>query len=285
MRTLAMALAEGEGRPDGRGAGRRCGLCVMRVSPAAASVPQAHQAHERSGERQRARRRTARRWIRPRRRPGTGSPRAAAPRVCPSRRAALSMPPAAPLRARGAAAMMVRLFGAWKKPKPSPHSAMRQTRPTAPAGAREQREQQQSRGQHQQPERPEDAGGIAVREAPGDGRGERERERPGRHEQSRFDRAVSQALDLERQRDQSAHLRHERAHRGGERQREDRTRSRSNGMSGAARGSSCRMSSQPSSAAAAQSVPARAGWPRGARATAARSGSRPRQPAYSSAPP
>ena len=39
------------------------------------------------------------------------------------------MPPATPLRARGAEFMMARLLGAWKKPKPAPHSAMRHTNP------------------------------------------------------------------------------------------------------------------------------------------------------------
>ena len=42
-----------------------------------------------------------------------------------------SMPPAAPERVRGAAASIVRLFGAWKKPKPKPQSAIRQAMPSA----------------------------------------------------------------------------------------------------------------------------------------------------------
>ena len=49
----------------------------------------------------------------------------AAPRVCPVRRAVPSIPLAPPLRSRGAADNMVRLFGDWKIPKPAPHSAMR----------------------------------------------------------------------------------------------------------------------------------------------------------------
>ena len=50
-----------------------------------------------------------------------------APPVMPSSRAIASIPPAAPDRVRGAAASMVRLFGAWKKPKPKPQRAI-QTR-------------------------------------------------------------------------------------------------------------------------------------------------------------
>src|SRR5665213_2464442 len=48
-----------------------------------------------------------------------------APMVCPVRRAVASMPPAAPLRASGAAESIERLFGAWKNPNPRPHMAMR----------------------------------------------------------------------------------------------------------------------------------------------------------------
>ena len=51
-----------------------------------------------------------------------------APIVCPVRRAVASIPPAAPLRSSGAAESIERLFGAWKKPKPNPQSAIRQTR-------------------------------------------------------------------------------------------------------------------------------------------------------------
>ena len=58
-----------------------------------------------------------------------------APTVMPSSRAMASMPPAAPERARGAAASIARLFGAWKKPKPRPQSAMRQAMSNVSASA------------------------------------------------------------------------------------------------------------------------------------------------------
>ena len=46
--------------------------------------------------------------------------------VCPSSRAVASIPPAAPERSRGAELKIVRLLGDWNKPKPIPHSAIRQ---------------------------------------------------------------------------------------------------------------------------------------------------------------
>jgi hypothetical protein len=55
----------------------------------------------------------------------------AAPLVCPSDRTVLSIPAAAPLRARGADDIIVRLLGAWKKPKPSPQRAMRHMKSNA----------------------------------------------------------------------------------------------------------------------------------------------------------
>src|ERR1700737_211756 len=53
---------------------------------------------------------------------------AAAPSAWPNNRAVPSMPPAAPLRERGAADNSVRLLGDWKNPNPSPHKAMRQVK-------------------------------------------------------------------------------------------------------------------------------------------------------------
>src|SRR5438067_4271526 len=50
----------------------------------------------------------------------------AAPVDCPIRRAVATMPLALPLRFAGAALMMAFTLGAWKKPKPIPHTAMRQ---------------------------------------------------------------------------------------------------------------------------------------------------------------
>src|SRR5580692_1105889 len=52
-----------------------------------------------------------------------------APIVWPVSRAVASIPPAAPLRPSGADDSIVRLFGDWKKPKPSPHMPMRQAMP------------------------------------------------------------------------------------------------------------------------------------------------------------
>src|ERR1700733_2649632 len=51
----------------------------------------------------------------------------AAPIVCPVRRAVATMPLAPPLRPGGALDMIALKFGVWKKPKPSPQIAMRQT--------------------------------------------------------------------------------------------------------------------------------------------------------------
>ncbi|CPM39003.1 Uncharacterised protein [Bordetella pertussis] len=45
------------------------------------------------------------------------------------------MPLAPPLRSGGASASMARMLGAWKKPKPAPHSAMRQPRSKASGAA------------------------------------------------------------------------------------------------------------------------------------------------------
>src|SRR6185312_477487 len=50
----------------------------------------------------------------------------AAPVVWPRSRAVPSMPLAPPLRSRGADPSIARLLGVWNRPKPKPHSAMRQ---------------------------------------------------------------------------------------------------------------------------------------------------------------
>ncbi len=56
----------------------------------------------------------------------------AAPTVWPRSRAVPSMPLAPPLRSRGAEPRMARLLGDWNRPKPAPHSVMRQAMsPTA----------------------------------------------------------------------------------------------------------------------------------------------------------
>src|SRR6195256_3487867 len=118
----------GEGRPDGRDR-RRCarhpvthivpsgvrevGRTRLTTAPASASSAARHSAKfEPAG---------------PQARNKMATP--AAPRVWPSRRAALSMPPATPLRACGAEFMMARLLGAWKKPKPTTPTAMRPPQP------------------------------------------------------------------------------------------------------------------------------------------------------------
>ena len=51
----------------------------------------------------------------------------AAPPDWPSSRTVPTMPLAPPLRSGGAEVMMARILGDWKKPKPAPHSIMRQT--------------------------------------------------------------------------------------------------------------------------------------------------------------
>ena len=55
------------------------------------------------------------------------TPTATAPVVWPSKRAVASIPPAAPERCRGAELTIVRLLGDWNRPKPMPHTAIRQT--------------------------------------------------------------------------------------------------------------------------------------------------------------
>ena len=50
----------------------------------------------------------------------------AAPVACPIRREVATTPLAPPARSGGALPMMAFRFGAWKKPKPTPHTAMRQ---------------------------------------------------------------------------------------------------------------------------------------------------------------
>ncbi|KAG0738707.1 hypothetical protein G6F24_017544 [Rhizopus arrhizus] len=48
----------------------------------------------------------------------------AVPKLWPKTRVVACKPPAAPLRERGAADSMARLFGVWKKPKPTPATNM-----------------------------------------------------------------------------------------------------------------------------------------------------------------
>ena len=100
----------------------------------------------------------------------------------------------------------------------------------------------------QQSQAPEDAGRVAVGEAAGDGRGERERHRPGCHEQPGFHRSCGRGAGS---RTAATRARvicavNEHTEVAIDSVKIGR-RSRSNGMSGAARGSSWRTSSQPSS--------------------------------------
>ena len=60
-------------------------------------------------------------WVKP-----NTSATSALPVVWPSRRDVDSMPLPAPARSRGALAIISRLFGDWKNPKPMPHTASRQ---------------------------------------------------------------------------------------------------------------------------------------------------------------
>ena len=48
-----------------------------------------------------------------------------APKVCPTSRAVLCIPPAPPLRLTGVAITITMLFGVWNMPKPTPHIAIR----------------------------------------------------------------------------------------------------------------------------------------------------------------
>ncbi|CUI46366.1 Uncharacterised protein [Achromobacter kerstersii] len=48
----------------------------------------------------------------------------AVPKLWPNTRVVACKPPAAPLRERGAADNMARLFGVWKKPNPTPATNM-----------------------------------------------------------------------------------------------------------------------------------------------------------------
>src|SRR5262245_21152233 len=57
---------------------------------------------------------------------------AAAPVVCPTRRAVATMLLAEPNRCGGALVMIAFMFGVWKKPKPNPHTIMRQTMSATP---------------------------------------------------------------------------------------------------------------------------------------------------------
>lgn len=61
-----------------------------------------------------------------------------APRVCPTSRAVLCIPPAPPVRRTGVAMTITMLFGVWNSPKPMPQIAIRQAmfHTEAPAAGR-----------------------------------------------------------------------------------------------------------------------------------------------------
>ncbi len=59
----------------------------------------------------------------------------AAPVDCPTRRDVATMPLAPPLRSRGAADMIARRFGDWKKPNPAPQIIIRHTMSPVPGCA------------------------------------------------------------------------------------------------------------------------------------------------------
>ncbi len=91
----------------------------------------------------------------------------AAPMVCPSRRTVLSMPPAAPLRARGTEYNIARLFGAWKKPKPRPQNAMRHIRFNAVPSSGNVASSARPAGHHDEPNTAENRRRVAIGKSPG----------------------------------------------------------------------------------------------------------------------
>jgi len=88
------------------------------------------------------------------------------------------------------------------------------------AGRRVETEQREARCHREETHATEEARRVAIREPAGEWRCESERERPGRDEKTGLDRAVAEALNLERQRHECRHLRREAEHRGRKRQRE-----------------------------------------------------------------
>ena len=114
----------------------------------------------------------------------------------------------------------MRLLGAWKKPKPNPHSAIRQAMSSVAASAGITVSATRP-GAHQpyQSDAAQDAGGIFVRQAPRQRRGEADSHRPGRHQQSGLDLAAMHgAFKIERERHKGQRLRRERRDGGQHRQ-------------------------------------------------------------------
>ena len=112
----------------------------------------------------------------------------------PSRRAALEHTARGAAALTRAAAMIVRLFGDWKKPNPSPHTAVRQIRPKDVPVAGKKRKQQQSRRHDQQSKSAKDTRGVAVPRGARDRGGDRQRHRPRRYEEPGLHGAVTETL-------------------------------------------------------------------------------------------
>ena len=119
--------------------------------------------------------------------------------------------------------MMSRLLGDWKKPKPRPHTASRQTSEAGLGSPILQRNQDKASRHHQKPDAAEDSGDEAIGEASGDRRDDGGRDRPGRHEKSgRRGGAAQDILEIKRQGHQGEALRAEGRNRRRERKREHR---------------------------------------------------------------
>ncbi len=111
---------------------------------------------------------------------------------------------APPERSRGAAAaIMVRLFEVWNRPKPAPASAMRQITSIGVAIGRHQCQRAQSGCEDQQADAAEQAGRIALDQPAGERAAACDRDRPGRDQEADLHRRVSEmAFQIERHRDE-----------------------------------------------------------------------------------
>ena len=98
----------------------------------------------------------------------------------PSVRATARMPPAAPERLGGpAGSRTVALFGVWKKPKPTPHSAMRHTTFQSAGWSGRAASRPRPERHDGEADAAQDRRGIVGAEASGDRRGEDDHQRPG----------------------------------------------------------------------------------------------------------
>ena len=143
--------------------------------------------------------------------------------VCPERRAVPSMPLAPPLRSRGAAAIMVRLFGVWNRPNPAPATAIRHATSNNEGWGGSHAERAEAEREQQEADATEKPGRIALHQPSGEWRRKGNRDRPGRDQKPDLDGRISEAVfEIEGQRDEGQHLRAERRDRGRNRQGENR---------------------------------------------------------------